>query len=204
MWAFKWAFFTVRTNTHSPTTEIVKKNMLNPTSVPSSRTPAPQQGEVFLLHRTGGMSCEITVPGLPTLKGTTNGEITLTTKRLVFTNTVPIPLGPQATFHAFEFPLTTLTGEKFNQPIFGANNLTGTVQPLEGSGLPGQASFKLVFHEGGCGTFLHFFFRALRELRGANNNLVNAAQQGKLQTENAAFLDPNDSSVIYLVQPQAS
>ena len=28
---------------------------------------------------------------------------------------------------AFDLPMANITGEKFNQPIFGANNITGTV-----------------------------------------------------------------------------
>lgn len=104
-------------------------------------------------------------------------------------------------FEAFDLPLTTLSEEKFNQPIFGANNLTGTVLPIEGGGLPGPAKFKLVFREGGCGTFLHFFLRALREIRSGRGVLGSMAASGALRTEAAAFVDPNDPTVIFVVQP---
>eukprot|EP00965_Chrysotila_dentata_P245710 6206726-Pleurochrysis_carterae.AAC.2 len=35
--------------------------------------------------------------------------------------------------NAFDLPLATMRDEAFNQPIFGANNLTGTSAPLDGS-----------------------------------------------------------------------
>jgi len=145
----------------------------------------------------------VSAPGLPTLKS--NGIIHLTTLRIIFVSTEKrkVALGPGATFDSFDFPLTTLSGEAFNQPIFGANNLTGTVQPIEGMGLPGPASFKLSFNQGGCGSFLHFFLRALRELRSGSSGqgLGRMAVNGTLRVESSAFVDPNDPSIIYFSQP---
>jgi len=171
--------------------------MLNPTLY-SAAQPTQIQGEHFLLTRSG-MTCEINVPGLPILKG--SGNLILTTLRMVFVVAKKVPLGDNMFFEAFDLPLTTLSGEKFNQPIFGANNLTGTVQPIVGGGLPGPATFKLTFREGGCGTFLHFFFRAIREIRGGRGVLGGLASTGALRTESAAFVDPNDPTVIFIVQP---
>ena len=171
--------------------------MLNPALFNASQ-PMLIQGEHFLLSRRG-MTCEISVPGLPTLKG--SGELTLTTIRMVFIVSKKVALGDGMFFEAFDLPLTTLSAEKFNQPIFGANNLTGTVQPVVGGGLPGPAAFKLTFREGGCGTFLYFFLRALRELRGGRSVLGGMASSGSLRTESAAFVDPNDPTVIFVVQP---
>jgi hypothetical protein len=174
-----------------------RDNMLNPKLYGASQ-PMQIQGEHFLLTRRG-MTCEITVPGLPTLRG--SGELVLTTIRMVFIVTKKVALGDGMFFEAFDLPLTTLSVEKFNQPIFGANNLTGTVQPVVDGGLPGPATFKLTFREGGCGTFLHFFLRALRELRGGRGVLGGLASSGALRTESAAFVDPNDPTVIFVVQP---
>lgn len=171
--------------------------MLNPTLY-SATQPTQIRGEHFLLVRSG-ITCEIQVKGLPILKG--SGSLILTTIRMVFVNNKKVPLGDNMYFEAFDLPLTTLSDEKFNQPIFGANNLSGTVEPIIGGGLPGPASFKLNFREGGCGTFLHFFLRALREIRSGRSNLGGLAANGNLRTESAAFMDPNDPTVIFVVQP---
>ncbi|KAH9256063.1 hypothetical protein BASA81_005839 [Batrachochytrium salamandrivorans] len=153
-------------------------------------------GEAFVLRR-GGVSCEIEVAGLPLLCGA--GEVVLSTKRILFVNSVPVRLGGNgAVFTSFELPLASMFQEQFNQPIFSANNLTGQVNT---TGLPApQARFKLSFTQGGCGTFLHFFYSALQESRrgSESNKLEASARHGRLQADNAAFLDPNDTSVIYV------
>ena len=171
--------------------------MLNPTLF-SPTQPAQIRGEHFLLQRTG-ISCEINVPGLPTLKGT--GQLILTTLRMVFVVSKKVSLGDGMFFEAFDLPLTTLSEDKFNQPIFGANNLTGKVEPIVGGGLPGPATFKLIFKEGGCGTFLHFYLRARREIKTGGGRLGSLAASGNLRMESAAFVDPNDPTVIFVVQP---
>lgn len=171
--------------------------MLNP-SMYSATQPAQVRGEHFLLCRPG-IHCEVKVDGLPKLKGI--GNLVLTTLRIVFVCNKSVPLGEGMSFDAFDLPLTTLSEEKFEQPIFGANYLRGKVQPIENGGLPGPASFRLTFREGGCGTFLYFFLRALREVRGGSLTLGSIAASGTLQTESAAFVDPNDPTTIYVVQP---
>jgi hypothetical protein len=173
--------------------------MLNPILY-SPIQPARIQGEVFLLSRTG-VSCNIKTEGFPELSA--SGQLVLTTQRIVFVPTKKQALGGGMFFESFELPLTSMSNEKFNQPIFGANNLTGTVQPVSGGGLPGPASFKITFKEGGCGTFLHFFIRALKEIRSSPEyrTLGVAAASGLLQSQAAAFVDPNDPTVIFLAQP---
>ena len=172
--------------------------MLNP-GLFNGDQPLQVPGEYFLLRRSG-MTCEVNVSGLPTLKA--SGHIVLSTLRIVFVCSKRVPLGQDSYFESFDFPMTSLSNEKFNQPIFGANNLSGTVQPIANGGLPGPANFKLTFREGGCGTFLKFFFRALRDIRGGRSGLGAAAAGGTLKTESAAFMDPHDPSVIYVVQPE--
>jgi len=54
---------------------------------------------------------------------TATGTLWLTDVRLVF-------IAPTITddgLHAFDFPLAYITHDKFNQPIFGCNNLAGGV-----------------------------------------------------------------------------
>jgi len=166
----------------------------------SATEPMAIRGEHFLLRR-GGITCEVTCPGLPKLKS--KGAIHLTTLRIVFVSTDKPDLGQGTRFLAFDFPLTKMSQENFGQPIFGANNLTGVVQPIEGCGLPGPASFKLSFNNGGCGVFLSIFIRSLRELRSGttNSGLGRLAATGALQAETSAFVDPNDPSVVFISQP---
>jgi len=121
--------------------------MLNPQMYSATAQPLRVRGEQFLTVREG-MHCSVRVHGLPELSA--YGKLFLTHVRIVFAAAKPVPLGGGQSFRAFDFPLNSLSNERFNQPIFGANNLTGTVQPLPGSGLPGPAEFKLTFKEGGC------------------------------------------------------
>ncbi len=51
--------------------------------------------------------------------------IYLTSLRLVF-----VPERVEEKFGGLEVPLATLPDGEFNQPIFGANNLTGTAPPV--------------------------------------------------------------------------
>ena len=49
-------------------------------------------------------------------------------------------------FTSFDMPLAHLSNERFNQPIFGANNLTGTI----GRWQVGPSKFTITFREGAC------------------------------------------------------
>ena len=50
------------------------------------------------------------------------GELHVSTIRMVF-----VTDGGGGEMQAFDLPMANITNEKFNQPIFGANNITGTV-----------------------------------------------------------------------------
>ena len=105
---------------------------------------------------------------------------------------------------AFDLPLATMRNEKFNQPIFGANNMTGASPPLD---LPeGSDNYKwcIKFNNGGVGTFLPFFFRLLQEMRARMQQATaapvaepvpQAVAQGMMQQ---AFVDPNDPTKFYV------
>jgi hypothetical protein len=67
-------------------------------------------------------------------------------------------------FKAFDIPLVYTYKEKFNQPIFGANYLSGMCKPLFNL-LPADAEFKIWFMEGGCGKFLHCFRHTIKQIR---------------------------------------
>ena len=81
--------------------------------------PVAMENETFVLRRQGiafsAKSGRVKVDG--------SGVLFLSTLRMVFV----ADKGQH-----FDMPLATLYEEKFNQPIFGANNLTGTSPPLDG------------------------------------------------------------------------
>mmetsp|Transcript_13974 Transcript_13974/g.44743 ORF Transcript_13974/g.44743 Transcript_13974/m.44743 type:complete len:210 (-) Transcript_13974:139-768(-) len=165
-------------------------------------TPMSKAGEFYLCERPK-LSFELTSPGMPALRAK-KGTLFVTTQRLVFVPQPAVRLRDGATFSSFEMPLADISGEKFNQPIFGANNLTGTVKPSTGMGLTYESKFKLTFGHGGAGTFLPLFFRALYELRdpasaAAAGTLSQAVMSGTFST--VVVSDPNDPSIIYVTQP---
>ena len=53
------------------------------------------------------------------------GSLYLTSLRLVF-----VLDRPEEKFTGVEVPLSTLIDADFNQPLFGANNLSGTIAPV--------------------------------------------------------------------------
>lgn len=94
------------------------------------------------------------------LKG--KGEVFVTSARLVFVSS-----SGSGGMGAFDIPLANLRDEKFNQPIFGANNLSGVVQAMvtPTAGVTGAVEFKIYFNEGGCSTFLTEFFNVMERSR---------------------------------------
>ena len=68
----------------------------------------------------------------------------LTSSRIVLLN---IKNMAKSDFKAFDIPLALTFKEKFNQPIFGANYLSGSCKPLYNM-IPNDADFKIWFMEG--------------------------------------------------------
>jgi hypothetical protein len=169
---------------------------LNPVILENG-VPEVTVGETFLLSRGGIM---FSVKAKEAGKFTGKGVMYLTSHSLFFVCEKPV-LTRGISFSSFRIPITSLSDEKFNQPIFGANNLSGRVTPVVGAeqGLS-DWTFAFYFKNGGCGTFLPLFFMAME--RGRQNTNQFAVD---LQTEIAngsiarrAFVDPNDPTVIYV------
>ena len=114
-----------------------------------------------------------------------------------------------SSLQGFDIPIATLVDESFNQPIFGANNLSGTSPPLEGTGLVENIKWCLYFNNGGVGTFLPLFFRLISEMRTrmsqpaapAAPDVFSAADAQQILQ--AAYVDPSDPSKLYVSQPAA-
>ena len=71
------------------------------------------------------MEFEVKIEGVGKFKG--KSEMVLTSRRIVLVNSANLK---KDEFRAFDLPLALMYSEKYNQPIFGANNITGMVCPL--------------------------------------------------------------------------
>ncbi|KAH9322280.1 hypothetical protein KI387_000542, partial [Taxus chinensis] len=104
----------------------------------------------------------------------TKGTIYLSNVRMVFVANKPV-----GAFVAFDLPLLYIHDEKFNQPIFFCNNISGKVDPVvpedANRALFSTHSFKIIFKEGGCGTFVPLFFNLIRSVRQYHQMSVSAA-----------------------------
>ncbi|KAL9327241.1 hypothetical protein ACSQ67_007886 [Phaseolus vulgaris] len=114
-----------------------------------------------------------------------------------------------------------VSGEKFNQPIFHCNNLSGHVEPVvpndQHRALYSTHSFKIIFKEGGCGTFIPLFFNLIASVRQYNQHYtmqaqaqaqsyvdpLQAAQTPVDEMMRHAYVDPNDPTKIFLQQPNS-
>ena len=170
--------------------------MQNPALVAPGQHPVPMSGEMFVLSRSGiAFSAKS-----GRTKFDASGDLYLSTLRLVFVSKSGTGL------QGFDIPMATISEESFNQPIFGANNLTGTSPPLN-SDLTEPITWRLGFNNGGVGTFLPLYFRILSEMRRrmsqgpatASAEVFSAADAQ--QIVHAAFVDPNDPSKLYVSQP---
>ena len=183
---------------------------------------------------TAPVSAAVPVPERPLLLGSRSfgrfssaGRIFVTTFRIVFVPNRP-SIQNGVTFDAFDIPIKLVRNERFNQPIFGANNMTGIVAPISEVGLLVDTRWKLVFKEGGVGTFLPIFLRMMDQFRRAMEQgdtsecssllwsvwflmalcICNAAWQDGAgarefyrQMQSRAYVDPSDPSTIFVQQP---
>ena len=163
----------------------------------NNNQPVPMANEFFVLSRGGvGFSAK---SGGAKVDG--SGTLYLSTLRMVF-------VGDRAGC-AFDMPLATLYGEKFNQPIFGANNMTGKSPPLDLGEGADHYKWCISFRNGGVGTFLPFFFRLLEEMRTRMQQasapvaqaepIPDTVAQGLVQ---AAYVDPSNPTTFYISVPK--
>ncbi|CAN4080886.1 unnamed protein product [Withania somnifera] len=140
-------------------------------------------------------------------KTRTRGTIYLSNILMVFVPNMPVD------FIAFDMPLLFVSGEKFKQPVFYCNNISGYVVPVvpenENSALYSSHTFKILFKDGGCGTFMPLFFNLMASVRRAHQQTgaeprtdpLQAAQTPVEEMIRHAYVDPNDPTKIYLKQP---
>lgn len=170
--------------------------------------PVPFYGELFVLARDGVEFEVDKIPGSGKVKA--KGTIYLSNVRMVF-----VASKPAGNFYAFDMPMLHVHSEKFNQPIFHCNNISGHVEPVipenENRALYSTHSFKILFKEGGCGTFVPLFFNLINSVRRYNQHAppvpepridpLRAAQTPVDEMMRHAYVDPNDPTKIFLQQP---
>ncbi|MFQ6646640.1 hypothetical protein Gotur_018887 [Gossypium turneri] len=211
---------------------------LNPQLFPNGM-PIPFTNEMFVLVRHGVEFEVDKIPGSQGGRVKAWGIIYLSNIRMVFVASRPV-----GNFFAFDmplvfYPLFSVLGfvppvwlmlslfvrecrtwlyvhdEKFNQPIFHCNNISGQVEPVvpenEHRALYSTHSFKILFKEGGCGTFVPLFLNLIASVRRYNQQVnhepqprvdpLQAAQTPVDEMMRHAYVDPNDPTKIFLQQP---
>lgn len=182
------------------------------TDGPDGRFPLPFPGEVFVLTRDKiCLHVKDADLNLKSLKG----RLFVTSMRQVF---MPSNLQKSRGVESFELPWRGLWGERFNQPIFGVNNLTADVQYYDEQPFNGELSIRLDFMEGGVNTYLPVFNNILRATRAQlalesrsaagvvpapipGADAAAQAPQEYYPGNSEAFVDPSDPSRIYTTQP---
>jgi hypothetical protein len=160
--------------------------------------PQAYVGEVFILRRDGAV-VEVDSPIYGKLSG--SGAFFLTNMRFVFHcthNAKPKNL------LSYQLDLGEMMNPKFEQPIFAANYLTVDSRPMNGN-VRGDR-IKIKFSKGGCGTFLAVLHELLTRVIVAPNAAVVIAAQpvaAQFTPANVGYIDPSDSSVVYVQQPSA-
>jgi len=191
-----------------------KEMALNPQLFGNS-TPVPFVDEMFVLRRESVEFEVDKVAEAPGSKFSGKGTAHLSNYRIVFV--LSKPLGE---IRAFDLPLLFIHEERFNQPIFFCNNLSGKVHPVIPEGgnraLYAPHSFKILFKEGGTGTFIPLFMNLIKAVR-ATQRMTEESQPSAppcdpLPTDSApvdelmrhAYFDPSDPTRLYLEQPLQS
>ncbi|KAI3526339.1 hypothetical protein L1887_05589 [Cichorium endivia] len=167
--------------------------------------------ELFVLIRDG---IDFEINNIHGARGGTikaKGKIFLSNVRIVFVADKP----PTEFFTAFDMPLLYMHDEKFNQPIFHCNNISGQVEPVvaydQNREMYPTHSFKFLFKRGGCGTFVPLFFTLIKSVRQYNQQFqtanathvdpLRAAQTPVDEMMHSAYVDPSDPTKIFLQQP---
>ncbi|KAL9261636.1 UPF0664 stress-induced protein C29B12.11c-like protein [Drosera capensis] len=173
--------------------------------------PVPFVNELFVLARHGVEFEVDKIPGSHSGKFKARGTIYLSNIRMVF-----VAEKPSGDLVAFDMPLLYVSREKFSQPVFHCNNISGNVEPVvpenENRALYSTHSFKILFKEGGCGTFVPLFFNLIKGVRQYNQQFTHAAPEPRVDPLQAsqtpvdemmrhAYVDPNDPTKIFLQQP---
>jgi hypothetical protein len=81
----------------------------------------------------------------PLFKGKKHGNLYLTSHRIIFINTTG-----NDPLRSFSMPFHSMKNVQLQQPIFGANYLSGSAFGQTNGGFTGEVQWKLTFNKGGC------------------------------------------------------
>jgi hypothetical protein len=168
---------------------------------------------------------EIKLTGIPTQsRGGGNykgkGRVFMSNYRLVFTPQKP---DPRSQLQSFEIPLSCVHNYSFQQPVLGANRLSGKVYEISGGAVQrgsSSISWIIYFNNGGFGTFVPLFYQLATYAARYRPNFESSSTQQQQDEERptappqedttttapasffqSALIDPNDPSTIILTQP---
>lgn len=137
--------------------------------------PKLYENEILLLEKKNTTFC--------VYEKSHNGIIYLSTLRIVF-------VSPE---YSFDIPLANISEESFNQPIFASNNLSGNVKMIHDEKI--STKWKIQFYDS-VNTFLNMFTISLSKMREFLTEPEK--KDSNIKTSTSAFIDPNDSSVLYV------
>lgn len=123
------------------------------------------------------------------------GVLHLTTIAMLFRSFA----GDECVF-AIDLPLLLTEEEEFEQPLLGANRLTGATSPLSGSGIANKLRWEMSFHEG-VGDWVSRFMCTITELRKTQESVSDAPKQG---SDAYAFVVPGDEMTLYVLDVRGS
>ncbi|KAI6239036.1 putative ww domain-binding protein 2 [Aphelenchoides fujianensis] len=97
-------------------------------------------------------------------KGKKNGNLYLTTHRLIFL------ASDHGELKSLAMPFSCISNVKLEQPIFGANYLEGQLAAQPGGNFEGEVGWKLTFSKGGCIDFGKALRQAVMIVRDGRPN----------------------------------
>ena len=170
---------------------------LNPLISTITHEPIRFENEFFIIKRNN-VEYEITPDNMSPFTG--KGIFILTSMRFLI---VPID-NSNITIHSFEFPLTNISEEAYNQPFIGQSYLSGICFPIFGSSL-GKVSFNIWFGSESCSTIIPILFNVVDSIRANKNKEIEdrLVQLMKNKAMCSIFpINPEDPSIFYTNQPE--
>ncbi|XP_058061005.1 WW domain-binding protein 2 [Anopheles bellator] len=122
-------------------------------------------GEGILIF-SDHVTIEFTGHDNPSMKGSKQGRVYLTTHRVIYNGK-----HESEALRSFSMPFVSMREVEVEQPVFGANYIKGKVTAQQNGNWTGEAKFKLVFKHGGA---IDFGQAMLRAASMAQRNAGNA------------------------------
>jgi hypothetical protein len=122
----------------------LEKMSVNTANTPDGRGVLIYNGEMILIY-TKEVHLSFDGNSNPLFKGKKHGNLYLTSHRIIFINTTG-----NDPLRSFSMPFHSMKNVQLQQPIFGANYLSGSAFGQSNGGFTGEVQWKLTFNKGGC------------------------------------------------------